>query len=89
MKANLTKRLTEDKNQNRQSLAAEYVEVVRAELEARHNERVKQVDEILEKRTNAMKAYLTKRLTEGKNQIRQRLAAEHGTEHQQETDLLL
>ena len=74
---------------------AEHVEAVRAELEARHDERVKQVDETLEKRTNAMKANLTKRLTEGKNQIRQSLAAEHEqalqalrTDHEQEIERL-
>ena len=43
----------------------------RAESEARHNERIKQVNEALEKHTNAMKANLTKR--EGRDQTRQDL----------------
>ena len=37
-----------------------------AESEARHNERIKQVNETIEKHTNAMKANLTKR--EGRDQ---------------------
>ena len=56
---------------------AEHVEAVRVELESRHNERVKQNDETLEKRTNMMKAQLSKKLTDGKAQARQSLAVEH------------
>ena len=91
----LTNASAEDGSKPIADQVAEHVEAVRAELEARHNERVKQVDETLEKRTNAMKANLTKRLTEGKNQIRQSLAAEHEqalqalrTEHEQEIERL-
>lgn len=74
---------------------AEHVEAVRIELEARHNERVKQTEELLEKRTNGMKANLTKKLTESKTQIRQSLSAEHQQalealkkEHEQELERL-
>ena len=56
---------------------AEHVDAVRAESDARHNERIKQVDETLEKRTNAIKANPTETLTEGENQTREDLAAEH------------
>ncbi len=56
---------------------AEHVEAVRVELEARHNERVKQNDETLEKRTSAMRTQLSKKLTDGKAQLRQSLVAEH------------
>ena len=91
----LTNAPAEDGSKPIADQVAEHVEAVRAELEARHNERVKQVDETLEKRTNAMKANLTKRLTEGKIQIRQSLAAEHEqalqalkTEHEQEIERL-
>ena len=56
---------------------AEHVQAVRMELEARHNERIKETEETLEKRTNTMKAQLSKKLTEGKTQIRQSLVAEH------------
>ena len=56
---------------------AEHTEAVRAELESRHNERVRQNDETLEKRTNMMKNQLSKKLTDGKAQLRQSLTAEH------------
>ena len=55
----------------------ERVETIRIELEKRHQERVRQTEETLEKRTNAMKTNLTKKLTEGKSQLRQSLTAEH------------
>ena len=74
---------------------AEHVEAVRVELETRHNERVKQNDETLEKRTATMKTQLTKKLTEGKAQLRQSLTAEHEqalqaikTDHEQEMSRL-
>lgn len=70
---------------------AEHVEAVRVELESRHDERVRQNDEILEKRTNTMKTQLSKKLTDGKAQLRQSLTAEHEqalqaikTDHEQE-----
>ncbi len=56
---------------------AEHVEAVRVELESRHNERVRQTDETLEKRTNMMKTQLSKKLTDGKAQLRQSLTTEH------------
>lgn len=74
---------------------AEHVEAVRVELESRHNERVRQNDEILEKRTAAMRNQLTKKLTDGKAQLRQSLTAEHEqalhaikTDHEQEMSRL-
>lgn len=68
---------TEDGSKSVAAQVAEHVEAIRAELEARHSERVRAVDETLRKRTDVMKANLTKKLTEGKAQIRQSLAAEH------------
>ena len=74
---------------------AEHVEAVRAELESRHNERVKQNDETLEKRTLMMRNQLSKKLTDGKAQLRQSLTAEHEhalqaikTDHEQEMSRL-
>lgn len=74
---------------------AEHVEAVRIELESRHNERVRQNDETLEKRTNMMKTQLSKKLTDGKAQLRQSLAIEHEqalqaieTDHEQEKSRL-
>jgi nucleoprotein TPR len=86
---------TEDGSKPIADQVAEHVEAIRADLEARHNERVKAVDETLQKRTDVMKANLTKKLTEGKSQIRQSLAAEHEqalqalkTEHEHEIERL-
>lgn len=74
---------------------AEHVNAVRVELESRHNERVRQNDETLEKRTNMMKSQLSKKLTDGKAQLRQSLTAEHEqalqaikTDHEQELNRL-
>ena len=74
---------------------AEHLEAVHAELESRHQERVRQNDETLEKRTNLMKSQLSKKLTDGKAQLRQTLTAEHEqalkaikTEHEQEVSRL-
>lgn len=74
---------------------AEHADAVRAELEARHQERMKQTDELLERRTKQMKDGLTKKLTEGKAQIRQSLQEEHEkqlqdlqTEHQKAIESL-
>ena len=51
----------------------EHVETIRVNLDARHNERVAQLEENFKKRSDAMKAQLTKKLAEGK----QALAAEN------------
>lgn len=67
----------EDGSKSVADQVAEHVEAVRKELEARHNVRVKEVDELLERRTNAMKAQLSKKLTEGKAQVRESLQTEH------------
>ena len=74
---------------------AEHLEAVHAELESRHQERIRQNDETLEKRTNLMKSQLSKKLTDGKAQLRQTLTAEHEqalkaikTEHEQEMSRL-
>lgn len=55
----------------------ERVEAIRLELDARHKDRVDQVEEQLKKRSEAMKNQLTKKLIEGKDQVRHALTAEH------------
>ncbi|KAL8723063.1 MAG: hypothetical protein Q9225_000534, partial [Loekoesia sp. 1 TL-2023] len=75
---------------------------IQAELEARHNERIKKAEETFERRTQAMKKQLSTKLTEGKDQLRrekeealQALKEAHGKEleglkrrHQDELDEL-
>lgn len=56
---------------------AQHVEAVRAELEARHRERIREAEENMEKKMNGMRTQLTTKLKEGKATIRQSLAAEH------------
>ena len=75
--ASLANASTEDSSKTVAEQVNEHVQAVRMELEARHNERMKETEEILEKRTNTMKAQLSKKLTEGKTQIRQSLVVEH------------
>lgn len=67
----------EDGSRSLADQVAQHVEAVRAELEARHNERVKEAEENMEKKMNGMRTQLTTKLKEGKAAIRQSLAAEH------------
>ena len=53
------------------------VEAIRAELDMRHNERVQQAEETFKKRADTMRTQLSKKLTEGKESVRQTLGAEH------------
>lgn len=85
----------EDGSKSLADQVAQHVEAVRAELEARHNERVKEAEENMEKRTNGMRTQLTNKLKEGKAAIRQSLAAEHEqalqalkTEYEQQMETL-
>ncbi len=55
-------------------LVNERVEAIRAELDNRHDERVRQLEESFQKRTDGMKAQLTKKLAQG----RETFAAENG-----------
>lgn len=55
----------------------ERVEQIRADLESRHNERVKQAEETYQKRTDLMKTQFNKKVPEIKDQLRQNLTAEH------------
>ena len=89
--ASLAKIPAEDGSKSVAEHVAEHVEAVRAELEARHQERLKEADETVEKRTNNMRNQLSKKLAEGKAQIRQSLVSEHEkaiqqlkTDHSQE-----
>ncbi|KAL8907417.1 MAG: hypothetical protein Q9171_005859 [Xanthocarpia ochracea] len=56
-----------------QSVAEQISEMrtaIQAELETRHNERVQKAEETFERRTQAMRQQLTKKLNEGKDQFR-------------------
>jgi len=93
--ASLANAPIEDGSKSIAEQVTQHVEAVRAELEARHKERVKEADETVEKRTNQMKTMLSKKLTEGKAQIRQSLVTEHEetfqrikAEHKQEVENL-
>ncbi len=72
-----------------------HVEAIRIELEARHDERVNQLEETYKKRAENMRNQLTKKLADGKEQVRQALTAEHEqtlnalrSVHQQELEQL-
>lgn len=54
-----------------------HVEAIRVELEARHDERLNQIEETYKKRAEGMRIKLTKKLADGKDQMRQALAVEH------------
>ena len=95
MNASLASASATDGPKTVEAQIAERVKAVRAELETRHNERIRQADETLEKRTNTMRVQLTKKLTDGKAQLRQSLTTEHEqaiqtlkTEYEQEIEKL-
>ncbi|KAI4163132.1 MAG: hypothetical protein LQ342_003260 [Letrouitia transgressa] len=50
---------------------------IRAELEKRHNERVKKAEDTFQKRSDAMKTQLNQKLTEGKDSLRRKLSSEN------------
>ena len=86
---------TEDGEKPIPEQLTEQVELIRAELETRHNERLAQLEENFANRTNSMKAQLQSKLTEGKERHRQVVAAEHEqeiqrltSEHQQQIENL-
>ena len=55
----------------------ERVEAIRAELEARYNERVAQLEENYKKRVDAMRTQLNAKLAEGREKAKQSVAAEN------------
>lgn len=55
----------------------EQVEAVRAELEARHQERVELAEVQFQKRADSMKTQLSKKLSEGREKFKQAIADEH------------
>lgn len=55
----------------------EQVEAVRAELEARHQERVELAEVQFQKRADSMKVQLSKKLSEGREKFKQAIADEH------------
>lgn len=85
----------EDGGQSFADQVTERVETIRAQLESQHSQRIQEADELLNKRTEAMRKNLTKKLGEGKEQIRQQLQAEHDqdmqrlqTEHEQKIEAI-
>ncbi|MCJ1284424.1 hypothetical protein MMC26_003756 [Xylographa opegraphella] len=64
------------------------VDQIRAELTARHDERVRQAEETFQKRADLMKTQLSKRLADGKALIRQQVTEELNIQHQQELSAL-
>ena len=74
---------------------SEQVGAIKQDLDLRHAERVQQAEDQYKQRADRMKNMLTKRLTDGKEQIRQSLEAEHTEaletlkkEHQEEIQSL-
>ncbi|MCJ1432946.1 hypothetical protein MMC27_002304 [Xylographa pallens] len=64
------------------------VDQIRAELTARHDERVRQAEETFQKRADLMKTQLSKRLADGKALIREQVTDELNIQHQQELTVL-
>ncbi|MCJ1381316.1 hypothetical protein MMC17_004426 [Xylographa soralifera] len=64
------------------------VNQIRAELSARHDERVRQAEETFQKRADGMKSQLSKRLADGKALIREQITEELNIQHQQELTVL-
>ena len=63
------------------------VSAIRAELTARHDERIRQAEATFQKRADIMKAQLTKRLTEGRAEVRQAVESLK-VQHEQELQSL-
>ncbi|MCJ1405513.1 hypothetical protein MMC11_008741 [Xylographa trunciseda] len=64
------------------------VDQIRAELTARHDERVRQAEETFQKRADLMKVQLSKRLADGKALIRDQVTEELNVQHHQELTVL-
>ncbi|KAI9741357.1 MAG: hypothetical protein M1834_003074 [Cirrosporium novae-zelandiae] len=67
----------EDGQKSMADQITEQVDAIRAELEKRHDERVKQAEERFDGRADRMRTQLSQKLTDGKASIRQQLATEH------------
>ncbi|KAL8646549.1 MAG: hypothetical protein Q9226_006810 [Calogaya cf. arnoldii] len=70
IQASSTEPTTEEGGPSIAEQLSEMRNAIQAELEARHNERVKKAEEVFERRTQTMKQQLTKKLNEGKEQFR-------------------
>ncbi|KAL8670354.1 MAG: hypothetical protein Q9168_005096 [Polycauliona sp. 1 TL-2023] len=70
MQASSTEPTAEEGGSSVAERLAEMRAAIQAELEARHNERVKKAEEVFDRRTQTMKQQLTKKLNEGKEQFR-------------------
>ena len=74
--------LAEDGSKSLAEQVTEQAGLVRAELEARHDERVQQAEDAFNKRAEAMKGQLKKKLQDGREQYREEVAAAHTQEMQ-------
>ena len=79
---------TEDGSPSLAEQLTAQVDQIRAELSARHDERVRQAEETFQKRADGMKSQLSKRLAEGKALIREQVTEELNVQHQQELAVL-
>ncbi|MCJ1393226.1 hypothetical protein MMC18_006098 [Xylographa bjoerkii] len=79
---------TEDGSPSLTEQLTTQVDQIRAELTARHDERVRQAEETFQKRADAMKIQLSKRLADGKALIREQVTVELNIQHQQELAVL-
>ncbi|KAL8827841.1 MAG: hypothetical protein Q9191_002941 [Dirinaria sp. TL-2023a] len=76
----LDKRTTEEGGKSVTEQLTERVEEIRAELEARHNDRLAQIEETFKKRSETMRTQLTNKLADAKEKYRQSIAVEHEQE---------
>lgn len=67
---------------------AAQVSEIRAELVARHDERIRQAEAQYNKRTETMKTQLSKRLVDGKAEIRQQAISALKVQHEEELEAL-
>lgn len=95
IKASIIDGSTEDGSKSVADQVTQQVEAIRAELEARHQERVNHAEITFQNRADSMKAQLSKKLSEGREIFKQATAAEHEAaldslrrEHQEEVELL-
>jgi nucleoprotein TPR len=95
IKALISDSSTEDGSKSVADQVTQQVEAIRAELEARHQERVNHAEITFQNRADSMKAQLSKKLSEGRELFKQAIAAEHEAaldslrhEHEEEVEQL-
>ena len=72
----------EDGSKSLAEQVTEQTGLIRVELDARHDERVQQAEDAFNKRAEAMKGQLIKKLQDGRDQYRQEVVATHTKEMQ-------